>query len=184
MKKILLSLLIILASITLDAQSISYRGDVGIQMGTSLCYWKMYSSRYVQAVFPGAYINTTHGIEWNETITAGAGVGIGPFYAIDPHSDPIQADPFGFLTLYAHFDYAFQRGNPKRPFIGTRVGYNFTFTKQEVAGFPEVGAGIGFRLNDRWDIGAWYMLGFVLDDRSQVNAFMHMPLISVSWRFP
>ena len=182
MKKILL-LLILLAPVALDAQSIRYRGDVGLQLGTSLCYWKEYS-RYVQTVFPGAVIYTTHGIEWNETITAGAGVGIGPLYEINPRTDPIQAKALGLLTLYAHFDYAFQPGNSKRPYIGTRVGYDFTLTKQEVGSFPEVGAGIGFRINDRWDIGAWYMLGFLLGNQGQVGAYLHRPLISISWRFP
>ena len=184
MKKLLLSLLILLAPIVLDAQSIRYRGDVGMQVGTSMFYWKgYYRPSSMQAFIPGATINTTHGIEWNETITAGVGVGIGPACAVNHHSDPFKATPLGIITLYANFDYAFQRGNPIRPFVGTRIGYEFALTKNDAVGFPDVGAGVGIRLNERWDLAAWYRLGLVLGDNAQLGALLHTPILSVSWRF-
>ena len=199
MKRLLfLAVLLLIVPVGMLAQqnSIRYQGDLGLQMGAAFLWNRVEISDYetisgLNRCAPGAVITTTHGLLLNDAVTIAAGVGVGPACAIDPHTDPLQAKAWVVLSLFTHFDYAFLRGNPMRPFVAARLGYSYFGEKEKMGGMPNAGVGAGIRLNDQWDFSIWYRLGFgggkTYPNEARNERYLvlnHTPFIGCAWRFP
>ena len=198
MKKLLfLAVLLLIVQVGMHAQqrSIRYRGDLGLQMGSGFLWTRIDrgdigTTSGLNLCIPGAVITTTHGLLLNDAVTIGAGVGVGPACAIDPHSDPLRAKAWVVLSLFTHFDYAFRRGNNLRPFVAARLGYSYSGEKENMGGMPNAGVGAGIRLNDRWDFSIWYRLG-ITGGKTYLDGVVtekhlvlnHTPFIGCAWRF-
>ena len=180
MKKFVIAAFLLILPIVMMAQnSIRYRGDIGLQVYSG--YYKIMGSR---SWIPATIFYTTHGIEWEESLTVAAGLGLGPAWYVDIQSEPMQSVPLALLQLYAHLDYAFLRDNDLRPFVGVRSGYDFTYTSRDkLGGAPEVGLGVGIRLNERLEFSAWYQMQIPLQENGSPLGIIHYPSIGFAWRF-
>ena len=192
---LLAALLIVPVGMNAQNNSIRYQGDLGLQIGSAFVWSRIEridvgTTSDVNLCVPGAVLTTTHGLLLNDAVTIGAGVGVGPACAIDPHTSPLQAKAWVVLSLYTHFDYAFRRGNDLRPFVAARLGYGFSGEKDNIGGMPNAGIGAGIRLNDRWDFAVWYRLGFQRE-KLELNGepvgktlvLNHTPFIGFAWRY-
>lgn len=178
MKKLLFATLLAIIPCIMMAQSksatqVRYRGDVGLHIGSSIAIPFGGSWRWLTA---GGAINTTHGVEINNALTIGAGVALGAVMIANPGWETFE--PGVAVSFYGHLDYAFAREKKVRPFIAFRGGYGGS-----AGGYgPNAGLGFGIRINNRWDIDAWYRaIYFWTDGKPYLT---HAPFIGFAWRFP
>ena len=178
MKKLLFATLLAIIPCIMMAQSksatqVRYRGDVGLHIGSSISIPFGGDWRWLTA---GGAINTTHGVEINNALTIGAGVALGAVMIANPGWETFE--PGVAVSFYGHLDYAFAREKKVRPFIAFRGGYGGT-----AGGYgPNAGLGFGIRINNRWDIDAWYRaIYFWTDGKPYLT---HAPFIGFAWRFP
>ncbi len=173
-------LVTLLTSVLMSAQEsqsptkVRYRGDVGLNAGATFTYYLGKNDPTWMAF--GTAVNTTHGVEFNEVATLGAGFGIGAAFGGTWDDDNEELSPV--YSFYLHFDYTFCRGRKVRPWIGIRSGYGGSSFGY---GF-NVGPGIGIRIKNSWDIGLWYREIIAFNDGN--NYFSHSPYLGFAWRFP
>ena len=182
MKRVCILILLTLPSVLMSAQEsrnpakVRYRGDVGLNAGGTFTYFSGEKAPTWMAF--GAAASTTHGVEFNESATLGAGVGLGAALggAWGDESEEVEVSPV--ISAYLHFDYAFCRGKKVRPWLGVRAGYGGTAFGSGVSAGP----GMGIRIKNSWDIGLWYREIIGYDEGKYFLS--HSPFLGFAWRFP
>ena len=179
MKKFLFAALLVMIPCMLKAQTksgIRYRGSVGLSAGVTAVIPVGVTIEDTKYASITSYVETVHGIEFNNAATVGVGIAGGPHLhsKLDDYNQIVPG-----LDFFLHFDYAFLQGKKVRPVLGTRAGYALSET---IAG-PHIDAGFGMRIKDQWDLGIWYRptIGVLPSDRVDIG---HSLYLAFAWRFP
>ena len=120
-------------------------------------------------------IGTTHGIEINESLSIGVGIGGGLEYCF-PKGDEARAN--FFYDFYLGADYVFMRGSRFRPYVDARIGMFNRF-------LPNVmwTAGGGVRIDEHWDVGLMFKQIWNFFDDGEIYNSHHIPMLRFAYRF-
>ena len=161
MKKFLcIATLILAASLSGQAQSLKYIGNVEADFGFGFTVkLKPFDAYNYGRLFFGGGISTMHGIEFNERLTLGAGAGAGIVSIDEKLVGPMEYTR-AYYSLFVHADYAFRQPTEKlRPYAAARIGFFQVVNCGWLLG-ARFGVGGGLRINNRWDVGLWFNTGY------------------------
>ena len=143
MKKLLMTLVLLLGGIfTIYAQS-GYRGFADISLGASTSTYTGFAASF----------STTHGYQFNRHFFWGAGVQAG-YSGAEGHDKYYNKERVGFcLPLYMQFRYDYSLVSPRSFYAAFRIGYDVVTEAHMPYFAPEFGLRFGMTRSVSFNLG-------------------------------